>query len=128
MLVLVVPLLLVGVALLAVVRYHDQRQSSWQGVGFGMFATYDNRVSRFTRVDITVDGTTTRVDARTGFDELVDRSEVVPLGPAPTELARRVLERTQADSVVVEIWGIAVDPSDAGLGITIEPIRRVEVP
>lgn len=127
MLVAVVPVVLVAVAALSIFRFHEYRQSSWQGVGFGMFATYDNRISRFTRVDVEVDGDVTRVDPRSAFPDLVDRGEVTPSGGAPRELAEAVRERLDADRVVVEIWRIDVEGAGgAAFRLSIEPIRRVE--
>lgn len=121
MLAAVAPMLLIAVAITSITRFHLDGQSSWQGAGFGMFATYDNGVSRFLRVE--VDGE--RRDASGVFEDLVERSEVTPLGPAPEQLAEAVRERTDAESVVVEVWGISIDADSGVLRLSIVPIRRV---
>lgn len=125
---LTAPVVLVALALISIHRFHDVQQSSWQGFGFGMFATYDNYSSRYVRIDIEVDATVTRVDASDRFRSLVERSRVAPGGDDPRELALRVRQVTDADRVTVEIWGIEVAPTVGGLAISVVPLRQVAVP
>ncbi|HUW01465.1 MAG TPA: hypothetical protein VMW08_03840 [Acidimicrobiales bacterium] len=122
-LVLVAPALLVVVAATSIWRFHDLEQSSWQGVGFGMFATYDNVSTRSVRVEI--DGE--RFDPPADASDLVDRALTTPFGPALGELHDDIVRRVpESESIEVSIWRIHVMPGDGELVVTATPIRSIE--
>jgi hypothetical protein len=89
----IAPAVLLAVIALMGVRNHIVRdQSSWQGAGFGMFATYDNDSSRVVAVSIDGGDGPQRVRLPDSLDDEVLRLKVVPTGDGADALARRVLE------------------------------------
>lgn len=127
LLVLAAPLILVLIAGLAVVRYHRVDQSSWQGIGFGMFSTYEYPPARTIRVTTVANGTPERVPVPDELARLGTRVLVAPGDPETERLAGEMLERTDADRIVVEVWGHDVDGGD-DLTIGFRILERVEVP
>jgi hypothetical protein len=87
------PVLLLLVIAVVGVRNHIVRdQSSWQGVTFGMFATYENNVSREVVVTVDRGDGPERVSLPDSLDDDVRRLEVVPTDGAAASLARSVLD------------------------------------
>lgn len=123
------PALLVLVATIGVVRSVVLDQSSWQGVSFGMFATYDNLASRTVRV--TVDGPDGAFRARlpSGLDDDAVHLKVVPTDAAARRLAAATLEEVaggRGGRVVVEVWRIRLDDHDGRLRLGTERLARGE--
>ncbi len=116
---LVLPALLVVVAAIGTARTVTLHQSSWHGVSFGMFATYDNAASRTVR--ITVDGAA-------GLADDVERLEVVPTEAGARRLAEAVLPRSGGGtrSVVVEVRRIHLRTAGGGLRLTTSALARGE--
>lgn len=86
-------LLLIGVALVQVVRAHTHGQSSWKGGGFGMFATSDSPGARFMRcVLVAKDGKEFRVFLPPRLAELGLLARVVPTAENVSELAEEALD------------------------------------
>jgi hypothetical protein len=116
--------LLAAVALVGVRNHVDHDQSSWEGASFGMFATYDNHVSRL--VLVTVTGPDGPFLARLP-DSLEDdalRLRVAPSEGAADRLARQVAALVADDGatrVTVELWRIAVDDAH-GFRLRFEPV------
>lgn len=85
-------LLLIGVALVQVVRAHTHGQSSWKGGGFGMFATSDSPGARFMRcIVVGKDGKEFRVVLPPRLGELGLLARVVPTAENVTEVAQEAL-------------------------------------
>lgn len=127
MLVLAVPLVLVLIATLAIVRYHRVDQSPWQGIGFGMFSTYEYPAARTIRVTSHLEGEAERVPIPQDLERLSSRVRVAPGDPETEQLARVLLERTGAEQIVLEVWGHDVESGD-GLEIGFRVLERVVVP
>mgnify|MGYP003135572986 CR=1 FL=1 len=124
----VAPLLLLAIAVIAVVRHHTVDQSPWQGVGFGMFSSYDYLPSRTARLTTTADGETTAIALPTDLRDELERVLVAPGDAHAEALAEEVMVRTGADAVRLEILGHDVEDTQDGLRITLVPVRTVEVP
>ena len=110
--------LLSSIALLGIYNHIDHAQSSWRGASFGMFATYENHVSRV--VLVTVTGADGRAQLRLPPDLRDDarRLRVAPSQGAIDRLARRVLARERgggATSVEVELRALDLDAGADGL-------------
>ena len=121
---LTAPLLLVLVALLQIGRAAAIDQSSYAGFGFGMFATYENELSRWIDVEIT-DG-----EGATRTVEPDDQLELIAL-EVPTDghlvaIAREVIESNpDATAVTATIWAVAVDGRP--LKLTPDPLTSVTI-
>ena len=102
-----VPLLLVIVALVQILRAVDLDQSSYAGYGFGMVATYENELSRWTEVTATSsDGSTFSVVPPSEPDLV---AQEVPTSANLEALARSVLQTDQEiASVEAELWTVTV--------------------
>ncbi|HAS10917.1 MAG TPA: hypothetical protein DCS55_10450 [Acidimicrobiaceae bacterium] len=124
----VAPLLLVAIAAVAVVRNHTVDQSPWQGVGFGMFSSYDYLPSRTARLTATVDGETRPVALPGDLRDELERVLVAPGDGHAEALATEVMARAGAEAIRLEILGHDVDDTQDGLRITLVPVRTVEVP
>ncbi len=122
------PLLLVAVAALAIARYHVVHQSSWQGFGFGMFATHEYEMSRTVRITALVDGVETTVDVPADLRRLESKVLVAPGDPEATALADALRADLGADRIVLEVWGHDVDEEGDALRIGFRMLRRVAVP
>jgi hypothetical protein len=125
---LAAPVLLVAVGLVQWWRVDRLDQSTWSGVGFGMFATFENDTNRFVAVTVEVDGERRRAavpdDLRSDADELL----IVPSAGATRAMAddlaaRRWTVRADdiavadpegalAGTVTVVVHGVAVDGGD----------------
>lgn len=120
---LVAPLLLVVVAVVQWWRVAEYDQSSWSGVGFGMFATFGEQGNRRVRVDVTVDGTTLPALAVADIAAELDHLRTVPSAAATRHAAARLAELRwsrhrqgfvpdpaggKASRVVVTVLGVAV--------------------
>lgn len=127
MLALIVPAVLVLVVTLAVVRYHRVDQSSWQGIGFGMFATYEYTPARTARVVATVDGERTEVGVPGDMRDRLERVLVAPGDDDAVELARMLLDRHGASALELQILGHSVRSTDDGLEISFKELRSVTV-
>lgn len=121
---LVAPALLVVVAAIGTARTVTLHQSSWHGVSFGMFATYDNVASRTVR--ITVDGAAVAVPP--GLADDAGRLEVVPTGAGARRLAEAVLARAGRGtrSVAVEVRRIHLRTAGGDLRLTTSALARGE--
>jgi hypothetical protein len=121
-------LLLSLVALVGVRNHVDHDQSSWEGASFGMFATYENHVSRL--VVITVTGPDGQFRAALPADLQDDalRLRVAPSQAAIDRLARSVARRVADDgatAVAIALWRIELDDS-SGLRLRFEPVLKAE--
>jgi hypothetical protein len=117
-------LLLAAVALLGVRNHVVNDQSSWEGASFGMFATYDNHVSRIVEVTVTGPDGPYRAALPDTLQDDALRLRVAPSRDAAERLAREVLGRVVDDGateVTVELWRIAVDGED-GFRLRLEPV------
>jgi hypothetical protein len=122
---LALPTLLMIVAALGVHRAATLHQSSWQGVSFGMFATYDNTTSRIVRVTVESDDGPQRVDLPPDLRDDATRLRVVPTEGMARALARAVLTRvgaTRGHEVRVEVWRLVLRDGDGGLRLRLEPL------
>lgn len=124
----VAPVLLLVIAAVAIVRHHTVDQSPWQGVGFGMFSSYDYLPSRTARLIATVDGETTAIALPADLRGELERVLVAPGDGHAEALAEEVMVRTGADAIQLEILGHDVDDTPDGLRITLVPVRTVAVP
>jgi hypothetical protein len=123
------PALLVAIASLGVYRTSNVDQSSWQGVSFGMFATYDNTVSRIIRVTIDGPGGSYRADLPADLRDDATRLRVVPTDAAAAQLARAVLPRVAGDGatgVRVEVWRLRLRSREGVLRLHLEPLAAGE--
>jgi hypothetical protein len=123
------PALLVAIASLGVYRASTVDQSSWQGVTFGMFATYDNTVSRIVRVTIDGPGSSYRADLPADLRDDATRLRVVPTDAAAAQLARAVLPRVAGDGgtgVRVEVWRLRLRSREGVLRLHLEPLAAGE--
>jgi hypothetical protein len=102
-----VPTLLVLVALLQAGRAVVYDQSSYAGFGFGMFATYENELSRWTEVTaVTLDGTSVTVRPDPHLDLIAQ--EV----PTATNIGALALAALASDAsyraVHASVWTVAL--------------------
>jgi len=102
-----VPALLVLVALLQMGRANLYDQSSYAGFGFGMFATYENELSRWTEVTVTdSDHVSFSVTPAAGPD--LEAQEVPTLDNIEA-LAESVLRSDPSFvSVHASVWSVAI--------------------
>ena len=108
-------LLLLVVALVGVRNNVVRDQSSWQGASFGMFATYENGVSRTVIVTVEEDGDTKRVALPADLEDDAERLAVVPSRGAARSLAESVLAKLDTPAPVhVEVRALDLD-DDGGL-------------
>lgn len=110
------PLVLVVVAVVQIVRVHTLDQSSWVGVGFGMFATYESEQTRFVQATLTLDdGAVVAVSVPDGEGDLVREVLEVPTDANAERLATVVAAaHPEATEVAVVVHGIDVVVVDAG--------------
>ena len=106
--------LLVVVAIIGVRNHIVRDQSSWQGASFGMFATYENHVSRLVVVTVTgPDGSFRARAARRTWRTTPGGSRVAPTRRRGSDrLAEAVAERVGdqgATEVEVALWRIELD-------------------
>jgi hypothetical protein len=109
--VLALPVLLVTIATFSTHRAVSLDQSSWQGASFGMFATYENDVSRSVRVWADGPNGRFRVRLPDGLQDDATRLRVTPTEGAARSLAAAVLAgapTAAARAVEVEVWRIHV--------------------
>lgn len=101
------PLLLVVVALVQILRAVTLDQSSFAGYGFGMFATYENELSRWTEVTATsADGASFPVVPPSDLDLA---AQEVPTSANLEALARSVLRADEEiQGVEAEVWTVSV--------------------
>jgi hypothetical protein len=116
-----VPTLLLAVAGLQMGRAAVLDQSSYAGFGFGMFATYENELSRWTEVTATMmDGTEVSVRPDAALDLAVQE---VPTDSNVEALAASVLRSDpEFVSVHAAVWTVAVD----GRPMQLEKVLMVE--
>jgi hypothetical protein len=107
--------LLVVVALLGVRNHVVRDQTSWRGASFGMFATYDNDVSRRVIVSVDRGDGVQRVGLPDDLRDDVRRLRVAPTSGAARALARAVLERVPEGpaTVRVEVRGLSLDAGES---------------
>ena len=117
-----IPLLLVVVACLQIGRAAVLDQSSFAGFGFGMFATYENRLSRWIDVEVAAaDGESTFVDP--------DPSTSFAALDVPTESnlrrvgAAALAKADGASKATVTLWTIEVK----GRPMTVTPVAHSQV-
>lgn len=125
---LIVPIFLVVVALIAVERYHRVDQSPWQGIGFGMFSSYEQLQNRTVRAYAEVEGVHTRVDVPDDLRSELARVLVAPGDPGTRMFAEELRSRVGASSLVLQVLGHHVDTAGPGVEITLKELRRVRVP
>jgi hypothetical protein len=138
---LVAPALLVGVALLQYRNVAVDDESTWSGVGFGMFATFDNESSRAVNIRVTVDGdalpASSAVLGERAFNlrTLPSASEVRAAAESLLREEWRVVdgiavpaeEGDPASVVSIEIVGLQMSGTPAEPVVSTKPIRAVEV-
>lgn len=120
---LAAPVLLAAIASLGVARAVTLDQSSWQGASFGMFATYDNDVSRIVRVYVEGPGGSVRSILPASLKDDATRLRVTPTESAAAALARQTLAVVRHDGatdVLVEVWRIHLDDLDGVLHLRTE--------
>jgi len=128
------PLLLVAIALLQIARVHSLRQSTWAGVGFGMFATIDNHASRFVRGFVSDAAGERYVELPRALHAEAMDARVVPTEERAQRVADRWLSLSPAEvvSVRVEVWGVGFDRAKRALFIhrlaASRPAARQEPP
>ena len=125
---LIAPIILVVVALVAIERYHRVDQSSWRGIGFGMFATYEYVPGRSARIVATFDGQERGVDLPEELQGRLRRVLVAPGDRGAVTLAEDIRRQLGADAVVLQLLGHDVDSTGPRLRITLKELRKVEVP
>ncbi len=116
--------LLVVVALMGVRNHIVRDQSSWQGASFGMFATYDNGVSRAVLASLEQDGTSTRLAVPADLRDDARRLAVVPTRGAARSLAKALLDRvarSDGATVRVEVRALELDGA-ADLRVQLDPV------
>lgn len=123
----ITPLVLVVVALVAIVRHQTVDQSPWQGVGFGMFSSYDYLPSRTLRVTITEAGRDERISLPAQLHDHAERARVAPGDGVTRQLARRILDEVGADTVRVQVLGHRVDRSNGELRVELVLVHEVVV-
>ena len=102
-----VPVLLVLVALLQIGRAKLLDQSSYAGFGFGMFATYENELSRWTEVTVT-DSDHNEFSVAPAADLDLEAQEV-PTSDNVEALAESVLISDPSFVIVhAAIWTVAI--------------------
>lgn len=124
---LLIPLLMTLVAGVAIYRYHQVDQSSWQGVGFGMFATYEYTPARAVRLEVVTAGVVSRPPVPPGLEDEVERVLTAPGDDHTRALAQVVLERLDADEVELEVWGHDVSGGSPRMQIGFKLLARVAV-
>jgi hypothetical protein len=127
---LVPALLLAVIAAIGVRNHIDHDQSSWEGASFGMFATYENHVSRV--VVVSVDGPDGRFQASLPSELRDDalRLRVAPSQGAIDRLADDVADLVRGDgatSVTVELRRLQLDNRDGRLEARYETALDAEV-
>ena len=123
------PALLVLVATVGVGRSAALDQSSWHGVSFGMFATYDNVSSRTVRIILEGPDGPVRAHVPSALDQEAARLKVVPTDAGARRLASatfRRVPRGMARRVVVEVWRIHLDDEHGQLRLTAARLARGE--
>jgi hypothetical protein len=138
---LAAPVLLVAVGLVQWWRVDQLDQSSWSGVGFGMFATFENDTNRFVAVTVELDGEGHRAAVPDDLTADADDLLIVPSTGATQELADELAARrwtvrsdgiavadpdgAVAGTVTVVVHGVAVDGGDAPT-LSLVEVRRAE--
>ncbi len=113
---LAAPLLLATVALVGVVRSATLDQSSWQGASFGMFATYDNDVSRTVVVTASLPDDPARVALPSHLHDDARQLQVVPTDARARRLAQATLrDATQDRATRVHVAVLGVRLQDDGV-------------
>jgi hypothetical protein len=108
--------LLLVIALIGVRNHVVRDQSSWQGASFGMFATYDSRVSRQVVATLHEDGEVTRLAIPADLGDDARRLTVVPTGGGARSMARAIVSRVDGDaSVRIEVRGPVLEQGADGL-------------
>jgi hypothetical protein len=112
----VAPAVLLAIIAVVGVRNHVHRdQSSWEGASFGMFATYENHVSRLVVVTVTGPDGPFRAALPDDLQDDAQRLRVVPSQAAADRLAQAVAERVRDDGatgVEVALWRIGLGTED----------------
>lgn len=124
------PLLLVVIAVVQIARVHAVDQSSWSGVGMGMFATIDGEDTRWVRGRLLGPGQDEDVVFPPAdlADEAFD-ARVVPTAERVRDLARRWAARLDGPAtLVVEVWGPRFHRSPTSVTAELLEAEEVEVP
>lgn len=124
------PILLLLIALLGVRNHVVRDQSSWQGASFGMFATYDNAVSRQVIVTVREAGDLTRVAVPGDLADEARRLRVSPSAAGARSLAELIATRVGGrggTEVTVTVWGPVVDDTGGGLRLRFEVLVEEHV-
>jgi len=107
--------LLVVIAVIGVRNHVNHDQSSWEGASFGMFATYENHVSRLVVVTVTGPDGSFRAALPEDLADDGQRLRVAPSQGAADRLAEAVAERVAAEGatkVEVTLWRLALEDDD----------------
>jgi hypothetical protein len=107
--------LLAAIAVVGVRNHMEHDQSSWEGASFGMFATYENHVSRLVVVTVTGPDGSFRVALPDDLQDDERRLRVAPSKDAADRLARAVATRIGDDGateVEVTLWRVGLDTDD----------------
>jgi hypothetical protein len=125
---LVAPGLLALVASLAVYRVQAHDQSTWSGVGFGMFATIDNETTRQIRAELSTGGERRPVAVPAELEEAARGVAVVPTLERLEALARRWVDRDEVPpgaTLAVALWEMRFDAGDKTVEVV--PVLSTEV-
>jgi hypothetical protein len=125
---LIAPALLVAVASVQFQRVAQHDQSSWRGVGFGMFATFDDATNRLVAATVVLDGDAVTAHVPADLHDDVEGLLVVPAAGDVQAVADELLQRRW---VVDPASGAAREAGEGEDGrpatsATVE-VRRVEV-
>jgi hypothetical protein len=119
--------LLLVIALIGVRNHVVRDQSSWQGASFGMFATYDNRVSRVVIATLRQDDEVTRLAIPADLRDDARRLTVAPTGGGARSMARAIVSRVEGDSTVrIEVRGPALEHDADGLELRLTVLAEGE--
>ena len=125
---LVAPTLLVLVASLAVYRVQAHDQSTWSGVGFGMFATIDNETTRQIRAELVIGGERRPVPVPPELEEAAFAVAVVPTPERLEALARRWADRDDVPpgaTIALGLWEMRFDAGEKTVEVV--PVITTEV-
>lgn len=107
----IVPIVMILVAVVQVMRVLAFNQSSWQGAGFGMFATYDFDGTRGVVAAAVVEGEAVQLPLDDVTPDLYRRARVVPTDDVLREMvaALRPVAPAGFTAIVVEVRGPAME-------------------
>ena len=139
---LVAPVLLVVVASVQWWRVAQLDQTTWRGVGFGMFASFDDEANRRVRVEVELDGRRLPAGVPAERRRAADRLRTVPSTAATRRLAESLAQEpwrvvdgvarvgpggSVADSVTIIVQGVEVVGGSGHPKARLVTVRRATV-